>query len=76
MRKMEKLQALLADPENTKFNFASFDQLALPLDPEVSDKKKEKKIDITIKSKGMSLAENICRYIAHAFLIPAFQRLV
>lgn len=36
VRKMEKLQALLADPEATKYNFANFEQLALPLDPEVS----------------------------------------
>lgn len=39
MRRIEKLQALLADPENAKFNFANFDQLALPLDPEVGGKR-------------------------------------
>lgn len=37
VRRMEKLQQLLfADPDSTKFNFANFEQLALPLDPEVS----------------------------------------
>lgn len=35
VRKMEKLQALLADPEAAKYNFANFEQLALPLDPEI-----------------------------------------
>ncbi len=31
---MEKLQALLVDPEALKFNFATFDPIPLPLDPE------------------------------------------
>lgn len=36
VRRMEKLQQLLfADPDSTKFNFANFEQLALPLDPEI-----------------------------------------
>ncbi|XP_042237870.1 phosphatidylinositol 3-kinase catalytic subunit type 3-like [Homarus americanus] len=35
MRKIEKLQTMLADSENLKINFASFEPLALPLDPEV-----------------------------------------
>nr|QWQ57297.1 phosphatidylinositol 3-kinase catalytic subunit type 3 [Macrobrachium nipponense] len=35
MRRIEKLQCLLADPEAFKTNFANFEPLALPLDPEV-----------------------------------------
>lgn len=35
MKRIEKLQTLLADPEAFKFNFANFEPLALPLDPEV-----------------------------------------
>lgn len=38
IKRIEKLQGLLADPENANYNFAVFDQLALPLDPEVSGK--------------------------------------
>ena len=29
------MQSLLADPDALKFNFATFDPLPLPLDPEV-----------------------------------------
>ena len=32
---MERLQALLQDPEIFKFNFSSFDELPLPLDPNI-----------------------------------------
>jgi len=32
---IEKLQAVLSDEEACKFNFASFDAIPLPLDPEV-----------------------------------------
>lgn len=38
MRKIEKLQAMLADVENLKINFSNFDPLSLPLDPEVKSK--------------------------------------
>ncbi|XP_043215044.1 phosphatidylinositol 3-kinase catalytic subunit type 3-like [Amphibalanus amphitrite] len=34
-KKIEKMQSLLADPDALKFNFATFDPLPLPLDPEV-----------------------------------------
>lgn len=34
-KKMDRLQALLGDPEAFKFNFKSFDPLPLPLDPNV-----------------------------------------
>lgn len=34
-KKTEKLQQLLADPDIFKFNFANFDSLPLPLDPDV-----------------------------------------
>ncbi|XP_064607919.1 phosphatidylinositol 3-kinase catalytic subunit type 3-like [Liolophura sinensis] len=34
-RKIERLQALLTDPEACKTNFASFEPLPLPLDPEI-----------------------------------------
>ncbi|CAG2227171.1 PIK3C3 [Mytilus edulis] len=34
-KKIERLRALLQDPEVTKINFASFDDLPLPLDPNV-----------------------------------------
>jgi len=34
----ERLQALLADPEAFKINFASFEPLPFPLDPEVQIK--------------------------------------
>ncbi|KAK2177654.1 hypothetical protein NP493_587g04000 [Ridgeia piscesae] len=34
-RKIEKLQALLVDPDILKFNFVNFDPMPLPLDPEV-----------------------------------------
>jgi len=32
---IEKLQAVLSDEEPCRFNFASFDAIPLPLDPEV-----------------------------------------
>jgi len=32
---IEKLQAILSDEEACKFNFASFEAIPLPLDPEV-----------------------------------------
>ena len=32
---MERLQALLQDPEIYKINFSSFDELPLPLDPNI-----------------------------------------
>ena len=32
---IEKLQAVLCDEEACKFNFAAFDTISLPLDPEV-----------------------------------------
>lgn len=38
MRKIEKLQAMLADVENLKINFSNFDPLSLPLDPEVKSR--------------------------------------
>ena len=37
-KKIEKLQALLVDPEILKFNFTNFEPIPLPLDPEVSIK--------------------------------------
>ncbi|XP_013404834.1 phosphatidylinositol 3-kinase catalytic subunit type 3 [Lingula anatina] len=37
-KKIEKLQALLTDHETFKFNFAGFDPIPLPLDPEVKIK--------------------------------------
>lgn len=38
VRRTEKLQQLLADPDLKEFNFVNFDLLALPLDPEVNSK--------------------------------------
>ncbi|XP_078606868.1 phosphatidylinositol 3-kinase catalytic subunit type 3-like [Branchiostoma floridae x Branchiostoma japonicum] len=37
-KKVEKLQALLADPEVNKINFTTFDPIPMPLDPEVQIK--------------------------------------
>nr|XP_039263530.1 phosphatidylinositol 3-kinase catalytic subunit type 3-like isoform X1 [Styela clava] len=34
-RKIEKLRAMLADPDSSSYNFSNFDPLPLPLDPEV-----------------------------------------
>ncbi|XP_045125770.1 phosphatidylinositol 3-kinase catalytic subunit type 3-like [Portunus trituberculatus] len=35
IKRIEKLQGILADHENANYNFATFDQLALPLDPDM-----------------------------------------
>ena len=35
---VERLQALILDPEVHKFNFTDFDELPLPLDPEIKIK--------------------------------------
>ena len=35
LSQIEKLQALLDDPEALRYNFANFDPIPLPLDPDV-----------------------------------------
>ena len=38
LNQIERFQQLLSDPEAHKFNFASFESLPLPLDPEIKIK--------------------------------------
>lgn len=70
IRRAEKLQAMLNDPNNDKYNFVNFDPLPLPLDPEVSSQvvPRRERYYFFICYEFASLSKN-CRHSNKLFLM-------
>ena len=63
---IEKLQSLLDDPEALRYNFANFDPIPLPLDPDV-------KIRGIVSEEALlyKVSSAICKYYYDVILLSA-----